>query len=568
MGKVFSYVRFSSARQASGNSYERQIKAAKAFCDENGLELADAKEYLFFDAGRSAYKGKHLDDTGELARFLGFVEDGTIPAGSYLVIESLDRLSREKVRDALPRFLDLLAKGINVYTSTDKRLYTQDYNELDLIVSIVSMSRAHEESATKGKRVSSAWRNKHKEARETGKVLGKLRPLWLDVVGNQYVVIPEHVAVVQKIFNLSTKGYGSRSIAAMLNQEGVPSFTAGRKNVSGLWGFSTMRHILDSRSVLGEYQPHIFIEGKRTPDGEPIKEYFPAVITEEQYYLAQAARASRREHKVTNTSTNFNVLAGILHCYKCEGVMHLQGMRGRKYYKCCNTQRGMCDAGVIGAPRSELVFKEILAKVDSLSLVQDSSGSLNRQIQIIEGKLEELKNKQTEAEESHTEFPSRVTARILQSLEIDIESLETEQGNLRQQLAADKVISKEDFFKKLDLTSYEGRAAANNLMKRLGIYIFALKGGRMNEIYLIVNEKKKPNILTNEIEYVMFTVYHSGTIISISGVQDNYIDLQVAQGEIAENMAQVMKREAWDELPPDALKMLQDIEERVRLKLA
>ncbi|WP_350613570.1 hypothetical protein [Pseudomonas sp. HY7a-MNA-CIBAN-0227] len=86
------------------------MKAAKKFCDENDLELADPREYLFFDAGRSACKGKHLDDTGELARFLSFVEDGTIPPGSYLVVESLDRLSREKVRDALPRFLDLLAK--------------------------------------------------------------------------------------------------------------------------------------------------------------------------------------------------------------------------------------------------------------------------------------------------------------------------------------------------------------------------------------------------------------------------------------------------------------------------
>jgi DNA invertase Pin-like site-specific DNA recombinase len=101
MGKVFSYIRFSSAKQSAGDSYSRQVKAAKAFCDENDLELADPRKYLFFDAGRSAFKGKHLDDTAELARFLSFVEDGTIPPGSYLVFESLDRLSREKVRDGL-----------------------------------------------------------------------------------------------------------------------------------------------------------------------------------------------------------------------------------------------------------------------------------------------------------------------------------------------------------------------------------------------------------------------------------------------------------------------------------
>lgn len=193
------------------------------------------------------------------------------------------------MRDALPRFLDLLAKGINVYTSVDKRQYTKDYNELDLIVSIVSMSRAHEESATKGSRVSSAWRNKQKDARATGKPLGKLRPLWLDVTPDGYALNPVNVAVVRRIFELSTKGHGSRVIAATLNQEGIPSFSAGRKNFSGLWGFSTVRHILDSRAVLGEYQPHIFIDGKRTPDGEPVKGYFPPVVTEDEFYLAQAA---------------------------------------------------------------------------------------------------------------------------------------------------------------------------------------------------------------------------------------------------------------------------------------
>ena len=51
MPKVFSYVRFSSAKQSAGDSKARQIKSAKAFADEHGYELADPKDYLFFDAG-------------------------------------------------------------------------------------------------------------------------------------------------------------------------------------------------------------------------------------------------------------------------------------------------------------------------------------------------------------------------------------------------------------------------------------------------------------------------------------------------------------------------------------
>lgn len=524
MPKVFSYVRFSSAKQSTGDSKARQLKSAKAFADEHGYELADPKDYLFFDAGRSAYKGRHLDDTGELARFLAFVEDGTVPTGSILVIESLDRLSRERVRDALPRFLDLLAKGINVYTSTDRRLYTSDYNEIDLIVSIITMSRAHEESATKGSRVSSAWQNKHKEARETGKPLGKLRPLWLDLTPDGYVLNPDHAQVVQRIFDLSAKGYGSRVIAATLNQDGIPTFSADRKNSSGLWGFSTIRHILESRTTLGEYQPHTFIDGVRTPDGEPIKSYFPPVVTEEQFYLAAAARASRRLHKVTKVTKNFNVLAGIFFCQKCGGAMHLQGFKNRKYFKCANKQKGMCDSGVVGAERSELVFQEVLAKIDSLSLVRSSSGSLTQKIQVMDGRVEELRAKQANAESSHQEFPSRITAKLLQQIEIGLEALNAEREALAQNLATDQVVSKSDFFERLDLTSYEGRAAANNLVKRLGVRISVIKLERMNECYAVSVEGT-----------VSFLVYNRETALTIRSVDSNILDKQVMHGEITQD---------------------------------
>jgi DNA invertase Pin-like site-specific DNA recombinase len=525
MPKVFSYVRFSSAKQSAGDSKARQIKSAKAFADEHGYELADQKDYLFFDAGRSAYKGRHLDDTGELARFLAFVEDGTIPTGSILVVESLDRLSRERVRDALPRFLDLLAKGINVYTSTDRRLYTSDYNEIDLIVSIITMSRAHEESATKGSRVSSAWQNKHKEARETGKPLGKLHPLWLDLTPDGYVLNPNHAQMVRRIFDLSAKGYGSRVIAATLNQDGLPTFSAGRKNSSGLWGFSTIRHILESRTTLGEYQPHIFIDGVRTPDGEPIKDFFPPAVSEEQFYLAAAARASRRLHKITKVTKNFNVLAGIFFCQKCGGAMHLQGFKDRKYFKCANKQKGVCDSGVIGSERAELVFQEVLAKIDSLSLVRSSSGSLAKQLRVIDGRVEELRAKQSSAESSHEEFPSRITAKLLQQIETDLETLNVEREALAQNLATDQVVSKLDFFERLDLTSYEGRAAANNLVKRLDVRVSVSKRGRLNEIY---------GINIGSTTTAAFIIRHHEQELAIWSMDAQILDKQVIHREITQ----------------------------------
>lgn len=528
MARVYSYIRFSSEKQASGNSYRRQVAAAKEFCEAHGFEMAESREYLFFDSGRSAYKGQHLDDTGELARFLSYVEDGSIPAGSYLVVESLDRLSRERVRDALLRFLDLLNRGINVYTSTDKRLYTQDYNELDLIISIVAMSRAHEESKTKGGRVSDAWRKKQEVARAEGKPIGKLCPRWLEYHPDGYRPIPERVALVKRIFEMSIAGYGSQAIAKKLNEEGIPSFSAGRKNASGVWGFSGITQILKNRAVLGEYHPHIFINRKRTPDGEPIAGYFPCIISEDDFYAAGAARAIRRNTQVTNTSKTFNVWAGVLKCRKCGNALHM--VKRREYsLRCYGAMRGMCDAKPIRLDRSEEVFREVLAKVDSLSLVQDSSGALSQRLAVIEGRLITLHERLGAAERAYAEVPTNIGARTIQGMEREQSELVAEIDELKQRLSADKVINKDDFFRKLDLVSYEGRAAANNLLKRLGIKVLVTRTGKRAERYEVLQ--------AGGFEITLFIVAHDEEVMQVEAKTAPIADIQAQQGEIDEDEA-------------------------------
>ena len=363
-GKAYSYIRFSNATQGAGDSYRRQREAAEQYCQQHGLELADGRDYLFFDQGRSAYKARHLDDTGELARFLTFVNDGTIPKGSTLLVESLDRLSRERVQDALPRFLDLLSRGIRIVTLADGKTYTDGDDFTSLLVSIVYMARAHEESATKGKRVSAAWRNKQDDARDKSKPIGKLCPYWLESTPEGYLPIPERVEVVRRVFQLAQDGYGHRSVAAELNRAGIPAFSAGRKNASGLWANSSISHIIKNRSVLGEYHPHQFVDGKRVPTGEPIPGFFPAIITEDVFYAAQQAVNSRMTTRSTKQTKNFNVWSGVARCGYCDSAMHLSQRGKSKVLRCFHSIKGICEAKAVLLPSSEIVFKEILAKVD------------------------------------------------------------------------------------------------------------------------------------------------------------------------------------------------------------
>ena len=98
MPLAYSYLRFSTVEQAKGDSIRRQTEATAAWCNRNKITLDTSISLR--DEGVSAYRGKHREnaDTHALAALLQAVKSGRIPAGSYLVVESLDRLSREKIR--------------------------------------------------------------------------------------------------------------------------------------------------------------------------------------------------------------------------------------------------------------------------------------------------------------------------------------------------------------------------------------------------------------------------------------------------------------------------------------
>lgn len=475
--KAYSYIRFSSPEQAKGDSYRRQREAALAYCQEQGLELAATSEYTFFDRGRSAFTGKHIDDTGELGRFLKLVENGAIPKGSYLIVESLDRLSREEVKKALPRFLDLLGKGICIYTSIDKHLYTENYDLSDLVISIVSMSRAHQESAHKGNRVSEAWRNKRNLARAHKTPLGNACPYWLELVDGAYQKRSDRVAVVERIFAMCLQGYGQMTIAKRLNEDGVAVFgsVSGEKprNRSGAWGGSSVGKILDNRAVLGEYQPMSHINRSRVNDGEPVEGFYPPVIEPDVFLRAKAARVQRQTSRATKQSSNFNIWQGIAKCQLCGDAMHLinkgQAPKGYTYLQCFLAKKGRCHNGSIRIEQTEAVFKEILTKVDSLALVQGQSAEILAKLEVVEGQLAEVFTKLERTTEAFNESQSTTVAQFLRTLEKELDHYQTEREVLRQQLASSQITSKGDFFNRLDLVSFEGRAAANSLLKRLGI---------------------------------------------------------------------------------------------------
>ena len=187
-------------------------------------------------------------------------------------------------------FLSIVQSGINLVTLTDRRVYSgKTTNLVDMITSLVIMERAHETSETKGLRVGAAWKQKRMRAAQ-GEPMTARCPAWLRLSADRrtYELMPDRAEIVRQIFANSAAGLGMYSIATRLNEAGVQAFVG--KNG---WHRSYIAKTLANRAVLGEFQPHILIDGNRVPDGEPITNYFPAIITEQIFYQAQHGRLSK-----------------------------------------------------------------------------------------------------------------------------------------------------------------------------------------------------------------------------------------------------------------------------------
>jgi hypothetical protein len=143
---------------------------------------------------------------------------------------------------------------------------------------------AYQESKQKAERVAQSWQARRQRARANGGLVTSVLPAWLEYLNGQARLIPERAAVVRRIYQLAAQGYGHGRIIRTLRAEEIPSFTGGE------WNTTYIGMILGDRRALGEYQPR---KDDGTPEGPPIAKYLPPVVTDKEWLLARAARASR-----------------------------------------------------------------------------------------------------------------------------------------------------------------------------------------------------------------------------------------------------------------------------------
>lgn len=343
-GKVYSYIRFSTPEQKMGDSLRRQVAQAKAFAEEKGLEFDETLR----DEGLSGFHGTHKQK-GKLGEFLRRASSGQIPRGSYLVVENISRFSRENMFTALKTILvDLFGNGIKLQTLEPRATYDETtLDDPQFLALLIYIGQAHTESKNKSSYKKQDCAEKRAKARTEGIKITKRCHHWLKLADDRrsFHLIADAVGTVRMIFDLYPK-IGCSRLVQKLNTEAKWRPPGRRGRPSNGWRMSYVNKILRDRAVLGEFQPHVGRPGNRKPEGDPILDYYPRIITDEQWYaVQQKIEANKGTGGPNNTARS--IFQGLTICAYCGGPMYREGKGpkpdGGRYLVCDFGKRKHCD---------------------------------------------------------------------------------------------------------------------------------------------------------------------------------------------------------------------------------
>jgi DNA invertase Pin-like site-specific DNA recombinase len=370
---AFSYLRFSSSAQADGDSVRRQTDLRDAWLKRNPNVQLDTSLTLV-DAGVSGYSGQHrTNKKHHLALFLDMVERGRVPAGSFLIVEALDRLTRENPVESIPAVLGIIRSGIRVVQLVpNEMVYHADMELPALMAMLFELSRGFGESKRKSGLSGEAWVTKKKDARTKRTPHGPNVPAWLELRDGKYRVREDAGRAVRRIFRLCREGLGTLAITQRLNTEGVPPIARGKR-----WIRSYVAKILDNRATLGEYQPMKGHRG-RVADGEPVPNYFPAVITEAGWHAAHQAKQDRtgRSGRPSSKETFAFPFSGLLRCARDRCTLRVIRRWGKAYLISTNAvlgERGSTRCPFPVEPFSKAILSR-LVELQATDLFSDPAG--------------------------------------------------------------------------------------------------------------------------------------------------------------------------------------------------
>lgn len=452
--RVYSYTRFSTPEQAAGDSKRRQAEGAHRWMDRKNAErLREGMPALVFDErlslsdlGVSAYRGANTGQDAGLGGFLQACREGLVPSGSYLVVESLDRLSRQPPRKVSRLIDDIVDAGVVIATLSDEQEFDAERLDNDptafLITHLVAI-RAHEESKVKGQRLSAAWEEKRKRVRAGKDVkLTAKGPAWLEWNGSEWVEREPHADTVRRIYKMALDGVGEHKTAELLNVEGVPVMGRGK-----MWHRSTVAKVLRSSAAIGTLVPGKvdYTTGKKQRLlEEPILDAFPAVVSNADWLAVRAlkdgkAPAVRGRGAATPLA---NLFAGLATCPDCGARMTrvMKGSRkkgGKPKLVCTAAKAGAASHGYHSVPLG-IVEQAFLSSWQSLLAevpVGDAGGALDAECENLAAVITVTEDQLEDASARLARNPSSAVASQVRALTVALASYRADLEHLEQQRA-------------------------------------------------------------------------------------------------------------------------------------
>jgi DNA invertase Pin-like site-specific DNA recombinase len=445
--KAYSYIRFSTPQQAKGDSHLRQTDKAARYAAEHSLVLDPGLNLT--DLGVSAYRGKNAK-TGSLSVFLKAVEDGTVPRGSYLLVENIDRLTRDDIPDATMLFLQIINAGIVVVTLTNRERYsrerlTQEPHAIYFIIS--ELIRANQESFRKGQLVGDAKERKRTRllaADLRGKAYTRTTPGWIkwDDETSSYHLVPERVTVLREIFELAGKGWGLDRIARQLNAREVKTWGEGRRKASH-WHGSYLRKIVGSKAPIGLFTPskttrNEVTGARRDVPLDPVP-LWPAAVDEDLYW-----RVVRRFQTTAARGKNAarepaSLVAGVAKCTCGSSIVRVSkgASRGKHYvYLLCSKAHAKAKGCEYLPVRYDEVEEAL--RDNAVALVRDAprgknTARLQKDIENLQGYVDALDADAVSLTDLAARNKSPVVLKRLRDKERELEQRRAELREMRAQ---------------------------------------------------------------------------------------------------------------------------------------
>ncbi len=354
-----AYVRWSSDQQTRGSSETRQTQLAQQMCATKGWTLQE----IIIDSGKSAFHGTNRATGGNLAEIERRAAEGKL-AGQVLIVENLDRLSRQEPLHSLNLMQSLANHGVTIAESASNSVYTAESireNWLTLLSAFIRAGLAYDESLKKSRRLKAAWEvARERGTTKDGKADPRICPTWIEVVEGEYAVIEDRAATIRWICEQCAEGKGLNWIARELNAD--PSSNRWTK---GAWTQSNICSLLRRRNVLGEHRSmQKQADGKRVPIGEWQPRY-PAIVSVELWHRVQLGLDSRRTEGGPRRGFS-NVLQGFCRCGVCQSRLNLKAEQRTRRQRQSDTRTLICSGyhrGVGCTNNKSVLYRHVLDSV-------------------------------------------------------------------------------------------------------------------------------------------------------------------------------------------------------------